>query len=138
MRKLLFNPLTCLAAVVGLFFALRGAFGGHPHSWYGALGFLAAFAYGCSLVFLAHFFGSGWYPAVKRLEFPEAFEHPVFRAGIGCSSMLFQIFYFSATLLIFIVPAGALLSFMAALAVVVTVAATAPLLQDPNVPTPVS
>ena len=138
MRKLFFNPFTCLAVVVGLFFALRGAFGGHPHSWYGALGFLAAFTYGCGLVFLAYVFASGWYPAVKKLEFPEAWEHPVFRAGIGCPSMLFQLFYSSATLLIFIVPPGALLSFMAAWAVVVTVAATVPLLRDPSVPAPVS
>ena len=138
MRKILFNPFTCLVAVVGLFFALRAAFGGHPHSWYGALGFLALFAYGCGLVFLLQFFGSGWYPAVKRLAFPDAWEHPIFRASMGCTSMLFQIVYFSATLLIFIVPAGKLLSFMAAWATIVTVAATVPLLRDPSAPAPVS
>jgi len=133
MRKLFFNPLTCCASAIGLFFALRAAFGGHPHSWYGALGFLGAFTYACSLVFLAHFFGSGWYPAMKRLEFPDAFEHPIYRACMGCPTMLLQIFYFSATLLIFVVPAGALLSFMAALAVVATTASTVPLLRAPPV-----
>ena len=135
LRRLLFNPATCLVATVTLFFALRDAFG-HPRSWYGALGCLALFAYGCGLIYLLHFIGSGWYGGIRRMAREKAWEHPVFRSALNCSGFLFHITYVSATILIFIVPPASLLSFMAAMAAVVTVASTAPLLRNPAAPVP--